>query len=468
MVAQNLSAGSILGGFTLESVVHAGGMATIWKVSRDGVSMPMAMKIPLLKDADDPSYILCFEVEEMILPKISSVHAPRFIESADFSNRPFLVMELIEGQSLEQMLKGPTLDPLKTAQMGLKVAKALADLHSQNVIHLDLTPDNIMFRENGEVVLIDFGLSRHFDLPDLMAEELRLPMGTAPYISPEQVLNVRSNPASDIFALGVVMYQAVTGELPFGDPKSIGGLKRRLYADPVPPRAINKDCPNWLQEIILKCLEADPKDRYASANELARALENPTQVTLTQRANRMKSVGLFTYLKRWLKHYGAMRPMAESAERQIETPPLILAAVDVGDGMEPLSTALRHAVKRAMIAEKGARLTCVAVRKIPAVGLDLGVDKFGRNLRLQYLIRLKRWAQPLGIGEDNISFHVLEAPDIANAIVNYATANRVDYIVIGARGSSTLRRFLGSVSSHVVAEAPCSVKVVRVNPKAGK
>lgn len=468
MVAENLSAGTLLGGFKLQSVIHAGGMATIWKVSRDGVSIPMAMKIPLLKDADDPSYILCFEVEEMILPKISSVHAPRFIEAEDFSNRPFFVMELIEGQSLEQMMKGPPLDPAKTAQIGLKVAKALADLHSQNVIHLDLTPDNIMFRENGEAVLIDFGLSRHFDLPDLMAEELRLPMGTAPYISPEQVLNVRSNPASDIFALGVVMYQAVTGELPFGDPKSIGGLKRRLYADPVPPRAINKDCPQWLQEIILKCLEADPKDRYVNANELACALENPAQVALTSRARRMKGVGLLTALKRWLRHYRAMRPMAESAERQIETVPVILAAVDVTDGMEPLSTALRLAVKRAMIAEKGARLTCVAVRKIPTVGIDLGVDKFGRNLRLQYLIKLKRWAQPLGIAEDNISFHILEAPDIANAIVNYATTNHVDYIVIGARGSSTLRRFLGSVSSHVVAEAPCSVKVVRVNPKAAK
>lgn len=467
MVAENLSPGTQLGGFRLESVIHAGGMAVIWKVSRDGVSMPMAMKIPLLKDADDPSYILCFEVEEMILPKISSVHAPRFIEAEDFSTRPFLVMELVEGQSLEQMLKGPPLAPEKTAEIGLKVAKALADLHSQNVIHLDLTPDNIMFRENGEAVLIDFGLSRHFDLPDLMGEEFSQPMGTAPYISPEQVLNVRSNPASDIFSLGVVMYQAVTGELPFGDPKSVGGLRRRLYALPLPPRAINKDCPQWLQEIILKCLEPDPKDRYASADELARILENPTQVTLTHRARRMKGVGVFAYLKRWLDHYGAMRPMAESADVQIETPPVILAAVDVTDGAEPLSTALRQAVKRAMNAEKGARLTCVAVRKIPAVGLDLGVDKFGRNLRLQYLIKLKRWAQPLGIPEDNISFHVLEAPDVANAIVNYATTNHVDYIVIGARGSSTLRRFLGSVSSHVVAEAPCSVKVVRINPKVG-
>src|SRR5262249_61390929 len=101
-----------------------------------------------------------------------------------------------------------------------------------------------------------------FRSPDLMAEEFHLPMGTGPYISPEQVRHIRSDSRSDIFSLGVVLYYLATGERPFGNPTGVHGLRRRLYRDPVPPRAIAPACPPWLQEIILHCLEVDPRARY--------------------------------------------------------------------------------------------------------------------------------------------------------------------------------------------------------------
>ena len=123
----------------------------------------------------------------------------------------------------------------EVAEIGWKVATALEDLHRQHVIHLDIKPSNILFRPTGEAVLIDFGLSRHTQLPDLMQEEFRLPYGTAPYMAPEQLLGVRHDPRSDQFALGVLLYFFSTGERPFGESERMSVMKKRLWRDPKPP-----------------------------------------------------------------------------------------------------------------------------------------------------------------------------------------------------------------------------------------
>src|SRR5262249_13618051 len=151
----------------------------------------------------------------------------------------------------------------EVAGIGAKVAAALHDVHRQGVIHLDLKPSNVMLRESGEAALIDFGFSRHLELPDLLAEEIPGPIGTGAYIAPEQLLGNRNDPRSDIFALGVILYFFATGERPFGEPKGVREWRRRLYHDPPPPRALRPDCPPWLQEIILRCLEIDPGQRHA-------------------------------------------------------------------------------------------------------------------------------------------------------------------------------------------------------------
>ena len=119
-------------------------------------------------------------------------------------------------------------------------ATALEAIHRQHVVHLDVKPSNILERESGELVLVDFGLSHHLQLPDLMEEEFRLPYGTAPYMAPEQVMGVRDNPRSDIFALGALMYFFATGTRPFGDPQTLPDLKRRIWRDPAPPRALKQ------------------------------------------------------------------------------------------------------------------------------------------------------------------------------------------------------------------------------------
>src|SRR6516162_3356883 len=305
MAKPTLKPGEVLDGFVMERVIHRRGMALLWSVRKPGIERPLLMKVPVLSEGQDPAAIVSFEMEQMIMPRITGLHVPQFVAAGDFAVHPYIVMERLAGKPLLQRLPDLPLPYEEVAQIGWKIATALADIHRQHVIHLDLKPSNVLFRPTGEAVLIDFGFSRHDRLPDLLAEQFRLPMGTAPYISPEQVLRIRNDPRSDIFALGAVLYHLITGQRAFGFPTTITGLRKRLFRDPVPPRARNPGCPAWLQEVILRCLEPDPRERYQSAAQVVLALRNPGQVLLTERARKMRQDGLVTVTRRWLRSLGA-------------------------------------------------------------------------------------------------------------------------------------------------------------------
>ena len=258
-----LEPGMVLDGFRLDERLHQGGMANIWAVTRlderpAGEDFPLIMKVPRIKGGEDPATIVGFEVEQMLMPALHGPHVPRYVARGDWTRQAYVVMERIDGPTLRPKLDEAPLPLDELVDIGARVALALHALHKQHLIHLDVKPSNIMFRPDGTVVMVDFGLSRHDHLPDLLEEEFALPMGTGPYMSPEQVQFVRNDPRSDLFALGVMLYHLATGERPFGQPTSVRGLRKRLYLEPVPPRAINPDIPPWLQEIILHCLEVKP------------------------------------------------------------------------------------------------------------------------------------------------------------------------------------------------------------------
>jgi nucleotide-binding universal stress UspA family protein len=423
----------------------------------------MLMKIPQLVNNDDPAAIVGFEVEQMLMPRLEGQHVPRFIAAGDFTAQPYIVMERLPGPSLRARLDDAPIPYDEVAAIGVKVATALHELHRQRVIHLDIKPSNIMFRPTGEAVLIDFGLSHHDRLPDLLAEEFRLPMGTGPYMAPEQVLGLRNDPRSDLFALGVMLYHFSTGERPFGFPTSVVGLRRRLKEAPVPPRALRPDFPPWLQEVILRCLEVDPERRYATAAQVAFALKDPAQIALTARSELTARESRFSSMKRWFKAIGAEPEMRHNVTEQLERAPLVVAAVDFSPASEALVEKLRATARHILDIEAGARLACVTVYKTARIGMDDIMDADGQNIHVKHLVSLKAWARPLALPPERITFHVLQGPDVAGAIVEYANANAVDHILIGARSSGTMRRFLGSVSSEVVARAPCSVTVVRAD-----
>jgi len=460
MDVQRLKAGEVVDGFTLERPLDPGGMASFWRVSRPGSDMPMLMKIPLMRRGEDPITIVGFEVEQMILARLTGPHVPRFVAAGDFE-QPYIVMEHVAGRPLRSLLDRTPLAPEEVAAIGAKIAFALHDLHRQHVTHLDLKPSNIILRDDGEAVLIDFGLSRHDQLPDLVAEEFDDPVGTGPYVAPEQVLKERGDPRSDIFALGVIVYFLATGERPFGEPQRAAEWRRRLWRDPVPPRRLNAKIPPWLQEIILRCLAVDPAERYATAAQLAFDLQHPEAVMLTARAERRERDGPVTVMLRRLRAPKRALPRRRTVAGVLTRAPIIVVALDLAPEAEGLREALAVAVRRVLAGEPGARLACLNVRRVSRIALDPEVDAQGRNLHLQGLIALRHWARVLPVAGERITYHVIEAVDPAAALVDYARNNRIDHIVMGARGASPLRRLLGSVSAKVVAEAPCTVTVVR-------
>jgi len=460
-----LQAGGQLGGFTLIEPLHEGGMATLWRVAHPGHALPLLMKLPRIAYGETVNQIVGFEVERMLLPVLAGPHVPRFIDAGDDGDQPWLVMEHVAGQTLLPLLEGTPVAPDRVAALGALAALALDNLHRQQVVHLDIKPSNLLLHapQGGDerIVLIDFGLSHHARLPDLLAEQFHVPMGTSPYIAPEQILGIRSDPRSDLFALGVTLYHLATGHRPFGFPGSVRGLKRRLYQDPEPPRSLQPDVPRWLQEVMLRCLEVDPDARYPTAAQLAFDLQHPEQIVLTERAERSRRSGTLARTRRWWKSIGLEPEALRAKVPDRAHAPLIMAAIDLKQRDPALDLALKDTVQRLVATAPGARLACVTVMRTARIGLDSNLDAEGRNRHVKRLVGLRDWARALDLPDHRITFHVLESADVADALIDYARSNAIEHLIMGARGVTGVRRLLGSVSARVAAEANCTATVVR-------
>jgi nucleotide-binding universal stress UspA family protein len=272
---------------------------------------------------------------------------------------------------------------------------------------------------------------------------------------------VRDNPRSDLFSLGVLLYFFSTGVRPFGESETLRGMRRRLWRDPHPPRRLRSDYPPWLQEIVLRCLEIEPAWRYPTAAQLAFDLGYPDQVRLTARSERSKRDPLSTvWRRRFNQGMTQPKPKADVAAH-LASSPIVAVALDITEGSEALNSAIRLTAEQVLATLPSARLACLNVLKLGRITIDRTLDEEGHNKRVDRLVALQHWAQPLKLDESRLTVHVLEAVDPASAILEFATVNHVDQIILGARQTSLLRSLLGSVSAKVAAEAPCTVTVVR-------
>ncbi len=455
--------GEQLDGFQVLERLHAGGMGVLFRVAAPvDPGYPLLMKIPRLGYGEPAEAVVSYEVEAMVMAALKGSHVPRFLAAGDLAVQPYIVMELVEGPSLKEWVERLPLEPEEVARLGGAVATAIHSLHQQDVIHLDIKPSNVIIRPGGEAVLIDFGLAHHAPYPDLLAEESRNPMGSAPYISPEQVLGVRGDPRSDIFALGAMLYELATGEFPFGSPTSPGGLRKRLHVEPMPPRALNPKVPEWLQEVILRCLEPDAGKRYASAAQVAFDLLHPDQVTVTERGRKTHRAGAFTRVRRWIKAAGMEPQSVVRPSAHLASAPIVLAAVATSHTNEALFDAERETVRRLLASVPGSRLACVTVVKPSSVTGAETEEDIATSQAIKHLVLLKHWAEPLPVDPASVSFHVLEGSDPAATLLGYARANAVDQIVIGAPPPALpLRALMATVATKVANEAPCTVTLVR-------
>jgi len=405
-------------------------------------------------------------VEHQILQVLHGAHVPRFVAAGDLVHLPYLVMEHVQGQTLQQLLDTHTQNRTRPevadfARLGAAIARAAHSLHQQNTCHLDIKPANVLLHPNGHAVLLDFGLSCHAHYPDLLAEELRLAVGSPAWIAPEQVVGVRGDPRSDIFAIGVMLYELATAELPFGNPQTDGGMRQRLWMDPTPPRRLRADLPEWLQEVVLRCLEPEAAKRYPSAAHLAFDLEHPEQVKVSHRGKQLQGTPFFTHFKRWLKAAGMHYQPSPLPSQQIEEVPIVMVAVPHHDASDATLYSLRQAVARSLGIRPGARLAVVTVISPNQTSATEG-DKSETSVHRQYLTQLHQWAQPLDLAQHQASFHVLEASDVANAIVRYAEGNHVSMIVMGAATHGLqMQRWVTTVPIKVAMDAPCTVILVK-------
>ena len=455
-------------GFKLGEMRHKGGMALIYDVAyADGraAPFPTVMKVPRMTAGDGAETIVSFEVEHQMMQALDGPQVPHLVAAGDLSVLPYLVMEYVPGRTLDHWLdqvnQGVLLAPETLAQLGAAVAHAAHSLHEQNAVHLDLKPANVIIKGDGTAVLLDFGLSFHAHYPDLLAEETRHAVGSPAYMSPEQVVGVRGDPRSDVFAIGVMLYELATGELPFGAPTSKGGLRQRLWMDPQPPRARRPDLPEWLQEVILRCLEPAAAERYPSAAHLAFDLTHPDQVQVTERGQRLKGTGAGTHIKRWLRAAGAEYQPSPLPARQIAEVPILMVAVPHRDVTDATLYSLREAVGRSLGIRPGARLAVVTV-VAPGAASTTDAGKSETALHRQMLAMLKNWSVGLKLDGHQVSYHVLEDGDPADAIVRYAETNRVGMIVMGAATHGLqLQRFVATVPIKVAMRAPCTVILVK-------
>jgi nucleotide-binding universal stress UspA family protein len=458
------STGGTIDGFRLGEKIHLGTMASIFRLAGPDGPLPLIMKIPRLGPGERAVNVIGFEVCRTVLGALAQGrHHPTLVAHGDVESTPYLVMEYVDGTRLDDWIERalPTEDVVR---LGFAAAMALDELHRQDVVHLDLKPTNVLFRQNGEAVLIDFGLARHAHYPDLLAEELRIPLGNWAYMAPEQLLGVRCDPRSDLYALGGILYELATGRMPFGVPRSVSELRKRLYRDPVPPRSLVPSIPDWLQEIILRCLEVDARDRFGSARELGSALSTPAQLEITERGLRQRRANLWTLARRRL----AARRFAPAPCPPPTMPPevvrLVVVAIDLQRADEALREALRAAARAAAIADPHCRIACVTVVP-PAYGLSgEGEHNTATGRQIRCLVELRRWARPLELPEERVTFHVLESDNPVAALIDYATTNDVDHILIGPPADIAPMLRFGGVVAQLLADARCSVTVVRPRP----
>ncbi|MFM2035125.1 MAG: hypothetical protein RL459_390 [Pseudomonadota bacterium] len=462
-----IESGREIDGFLVEDCIHSGGMALIYRVHYAGGREPnfeMVMKVPRMTAGDGAENIVSFEVEHQMMQVLHGPYVPRLVAAGDLDVVPYLVMEYVRGNTIEHWVPQPGEPGAEVAtivKLGTAVATALHSMHKQNAVHLDLKPANVLIREDGSAMLLDFGLSFHAHYPDLLAEELRKAVGSAIYMAPEQVVGIRGDPRSDIFALGVMLYELATGELPFGNPHTSGGLRQRLWMDPTPPRKLRPDLPEWLQEVILRCLEPVADQRYPSAAHLAFDLMHPEQVTVTERGRNTVGTGFRTHFKRWIKAAGMQYKPSQLPTRQIDEVPIIMVAVPNHDVTDATLYSLRQAVDRSLGIRPGARLACVTVVSGSATGATSD-DTSETSVHRAMLAMLRQWTQGLNLTGHQTSYHVLESGDVAQALLRYAEGNNVSMIVIGAATHGLqMQRFVATVPIKVAMEAPCTVVLVK-------
>jgi serine/threonine-protein kinase len=278
-----LHSGDHLDHYRIESLVARSGMASIFRATDLRNGRPVAIKIPHPEMESDPVLFERFEREGEIGEKMDHPGVMKVFPESGRS-RVYMVMEWVDGRLLREILHAQKKLPIERAvRLAIAISDALDYIHRNGVVHRDLKPENIMVDEQDNIKLIDFGIAGRTGARRLTFGKLSQVMGTPDYISPEQVKGKRGDGRSDIYSLGAMLYEMLTGQPPFTGQNPFAIMNDRLLNNPVPPRELNPEISPQLQEVIYRALEREPQNRYATANEFAWDLEHLDEVGVADR-----------------------------------------------------------------------------------------------------------------------------------------------------------------------------------------
>jgi serine/threonine protein phosphatase PrpC len=275
--------------FEITDLVARSNMASIFKATDRKTGQSVAVKIPLMALESDIAGYERFKREEEIGARLNHPSILKVIK-VEGKSRPYLVMEFLEGQTLAAVLaKRKRFSEAEAVAYASQICDALEYLHANGIAHRDLKPQNIMVCADGSLRLFDFGIARVETARRLTFVGLTPALGTPDYISPEQVRGRRGDHRSDIYSLGAILYEMVTGSTPFEGENPYVVMNARVTGDPEAPRKINPELGPAVEEIILHALERDPRKRYQSAADMKRELDHLDQVEVTHRDQRLRA-----------------------------------------------------------------------------------------------------------------------------------------------------------------------------------
>ena len=259
--------------YEVEARIGAGGMAEVWRGHDRVLNRTVAIKTLLPQFANDGSFVDRFKREAQAAARLNHPGIVSVYDSGTDDHTPYIVMQYIEGRTLADYLAaGKTLPPMQAAQIAQGIAEAIGAAHAQGVIHRDIKPANIMVTREGKVLVMDFGIARMIAGPET-APQTAAVLGTASYLSPEQAQGQAVDARTDIYSLGVVLYEMLAGRPPFTGDSPMAIAYKQVNATPPPPSSINPEVTPELDAVVMRALSKNPANRYQSGAEFAEDLE---------------------------------------------------------------------------------------------------------------------------------------------------------------------------------------------------